>query len=101
MTRPLDPVSTSSVVLAPSTVDVTVGSVPSAMVIGRDVPTAARSAVESEADDAAAAAGSATDGKARSTEPRLLSRLSVQLVMSRAAAGSTADTASVNEVSSG
>ena len=50
---------------------------------------------------AKAAAGSAADGTAKSNEPMLLSRLSVQLVISTAAAGSKAEIESVNDVNSG
>src|SRR5437588_12618513 len=89
-TRPLDPVSTSiRSDDPPSTATFTVGSLPIARVSGMSKGP--------DADDAArAAAGSAADGNAKSNELRLLSRLSVQLVMSVAAAGSKAANESVN-----
>ena len=58
-------------------------------------------AAAGSADAAAAAAGSAAAGSATSTEFRLVSKLSVQLVRSTAAAGSKAAIESVNDVNSG
>jgi hypothetical protein len=73
----------------------TAGSVPSKTVSGMVAPVAA---AVSAVDEAAAAAGSAIDGTARSIEFRLARKLSVQLVRSSAAAGSKAASESVSDV---
>ena len=96
MTRPLEPVSTSSgTELPPSTEALTAGSVPSRTVSGIVASAGAGSAA---GEAAAAAADSAVDGSAKSIEFRLLSRLSVQLVTSTAAAGSNPASESVSDV---
>jgi hypothetical protein len=100
MTRPLDPVSTSSVDGSPAPIAAwIVGSVTMFMVIGRvqEPSTSAGSAPVT-----AAAVAESADGNRKSNDVfKLASRLSVQLVRSSAAAGSKTAIESVSDVRNG